>query len=435
MKPIFIYKKLLYPLLVSLLFSAFISAQAGDTLRMMHYNLMYYTSQVPSGCVGDEAYLSAKDRDLQTVIHHVLPDILCVCEIGSQSSFVDRFRNNVLNTNGVDYYASCPLTNYSGGTIANMLYYDYRKLTFHSHFYISTSYRDINAYKLYYNSQGLQSGDTVFITFIQAHLKAGSSASDQAAREVQVQKLLSTLEQRGKFENFIFSGDFNFYNASEPAYQTLLHYDNTLFAFYDPVDMEGNWHNNNNFASLHTQSTHTSAGSGECFSTGGLDDRFDFILVSPFIYYGSKGAKSINESYYALGQDGNRMNRTINNPTNSSVPDAVAQALYNASDHLPVIMEISMEATLPVKDRNNEELLLTIANPVRDKLLITIHVEEEASYHFEIFSADGRSIQSTKHFLEMGSHRIEHAFPYPSSFYILIVTDSNGRKTVRKIIK
>lgn len=421
--------------LTLLFFLLFFQAHSSDTLRMMQYNLMYYTSQTPSDCTGDESYLAAKDQNLRTVLHYVLPDVLCVCEMGSQSTFVDRFRNNVLNSNGIDYYNACPLTNYSGGSIANMLYYDSRKLAFHSHFYITTSYRDINAYKLYYKSQGLFSGDTVFITFLLAHLKAGSSTSDENAREMQVQKLLTTLEQRGKYENYVFSGDFNLYGASEPAYQKLLHYDNTLFAFYDPIDMEGEWNNNSAYKSIHTQSTHTYSGNGECFSSGGLDDRFDFILVSPFVHYGSKGVQSLSDSYHALGQDGARFNRTINNPVNTLVPENVADALYNASDHLPVIMDFVLNATLPVNQYDSKELLLNIVNPVRQNLSMSIHLEEEAHYRFQIFSMDGKCLHTFDRFLDAGTNKIECAFPYSSSLYFLIVTDSEGNKTARKIVK
>ncbi|MDR2979764.1 MAG: T9SS type A sorting domain-containing protein [Bacteroidales bacterium] len=431
------YLKILFTrFLFSVLITSFsLSSQASDTIRMMHYNLMYYTSQTPSDCTGDEAYLTAKDQNLKTVIHHILPDVLCVCEMGSQTTFVDRFQNNVLNTDGINFYSSCPLTNYSGGTIANMLYYNNQKLGFHSYFHISTSYRDINAYKLYSKSQGLSSGDTVFITFLQAHLKAGSSSSDESARTMQIERLLSTLEQRDKFENFVFSGDFNFYGASEPAYQKLLYYDNTLFAFYDPANLEGEWHNNSAYTRVHTQSTHTSAESGECFATGGLDDRFDFILVSPFVYYGTYGARSLNESYHALGQDGTRFNRTINTPSNSLVPATVANALYNASDHLPVILDLVLDATLPVKDQEKKELLLHIENPIQQNLVLIIHAEESADCRFQIFDVNGRCLQTFERALNTGANRIEQFFPFSSSFYFLVITDSNGNKTVRKVVK
>ncbi|MDL2327019.1 T9SS type A sorting domain-containing protein, partial [Bacteroidales bacterium OttesenSCG-928-A14] len=254
-------------------------------------------------------------------------------------------------------------------------------------------------------------------------------------REVQVSKLLTTLEQRGQFENFVFSGDFNLYGASEPAYQKLRYYDNTLFAFYDPLDKEGEWHNNGLFADLHTQSTHAQYESGSCFASGGLDDRFDFILVSPFVYYGSYGVTSLNDSYHAVGQDGSRFNRDINNPSNTILPANVANALFNASDHLPVVMDLAIDATTSIFDNNRKELLLNVVNPIREKLSLTIHTEEEGDYNFQVFSLDGRCLQSFDYSLHTGANKIERPFPFSSSLYILIVSDSKGNKTARKIVK
>jgi hypothetical protein len=136
-------------------------------------------------------------------------------------------------------------------------------------------------------------GDTVFVTFLIAHLKAGSSSSDASARYTQVEKLMNKLTQIGRADNYILSGDFNLYGSDEASYQYLIHYPNSLYQFYDPIDQEGAWNNNYNYRYIHTQSTHTYSDEGECFASGGMDDRFDFILVSPYIYYGSNGLQAI----------------------------------------------------------------------------------------------------------------------------------------------
>ena len=80
----------------------------ADTIRMMQYNLMYYTTSAPSGCNADEAYLDLKDENFKVIMQYAQPDVLCVNEIGSQSVYVDRFLDNVLNVDGVTHYASCP---------------------------------------------------------------------------------------------------------------------------------------------------------------------------------------------------------------------------------------------------------------------------------------------------------------------------------------
>ncbi len=105
-----------------------ISVIKADTIRMMQYNLMYYTTSVPSDCDASGDYLNNKDSALKAILQYARPDVLCVNEIGSQSTYVTRILNNVLNTDGIGYYANCPLTNFSGGSLANMLFYDSRKL-------------------------------------------------------------------------------------------------------------------------------------------------------------------------------------------------------------------------------------------------------------------------------------------------------------------
>ena len=404
----------------------------ADTIRMMQYNLMYYTTSAPSGCNADEAYLDLKDENFKVIMQYAQPDVLCVNEIGSQSVYVDRFLDNVLNVDGVTHYASCPLTNFSGGSIANMLYYNTEKLQFHSYFYITTAYRDINAYKMYYRSNTLLEGDTVFITFLIAHLKAGGYDNNAEQRFVQVQRLMQRLEQIGVADNYVFSGDFNLTNSNEATYQHLINYPNSLYRFYDPIDEEGNWNNNSQYRYIHTQSTHTYSENG-CYSTGGMDDRFDFILVSPYIYYGSKKVKSLIETYKALGQDGSFFNGSIS-ADNSVVPPEVAVALYNGSDHLPVMLDFELQAELSI--RNSEDFAsVNILNPIDNQLKINLFLDRELKLNFELYTIDGRRIDSFSKDCGPGETIIAHPFNYPSAFYLLKISDSENRVMVRKLIK
>lgn len=225
---------------------------------MMQYNLMYYTDNSGiSDCNSSTNNLANKDENVKTIFQYVKPDVFCVCEMGSNMTYVNRLLNNAINVDGVDYYRNGPLTNYSGGSIANMIYYDSRKLTLYDNYYVTTSYRDINGYKMYYNSTDLEHGDTVFVTFWIMHLKAGSSDANAAARYVQTQRLMSRLEAMGAPDNYVVSGDFNVYGASENCYQELVNYSNSFYRFYDPIDRPGEWNNNGQFADIHTQSTHT----------------------------------------------------------------------------------------------------------------------------------------------------------------------------------
>ena len=407
-------------------------AQPRDTIRMMQYNLMYYTNTSGvSDCNSTTNNLDNKDTHIKTIFQYVKPDVFCVCELGSQNQYADRLLNNANNTDGINYYKRGPLTSLSGGYIANMIYYDSRKLTLYNTQTISTSYRDINGYKFYYNADNLSSGDTVFMTFWIAHLKAGSYASDASARLTQVQRLMSKLTQLGDPGNTFFSGDFNIYHSDEAAYQELTEYSNSLYRFYDPINSPGYWHNNSQFASIHTQSTHSQ--SDDCFSSGGLDDRFDFILVSPSVYYGSNKVHLIDGSYHALGQDGLRFNGSITSPTNNSIPSYVANALYNQSDHLPVIMEMTIDAHVGISEYPSN-VLVNVVNPIREELFIDMQNEENGHYDISIFAMDGRCVARHSEQLEAGTHRLNYPFSFPKGVYLVVLRNDNGLRITRKVI-
>ncbi len=408
------------------------ASQTSDTIRMMQYNLMYYTSNSGvSDCNSITNSLEVKDQHIKTIFRHVKPTVMCVCEMGSHNQYADRLLNNAINTDGIDYYRRGPLTNQSGGNIANMIYYDSRKLTLHQSTNITTAYRDINGYTFYYNAENLSSGDTIFMTFWIAHLKAGTSENNEAARLSQVQKLMNRISNSGVPGNYTFSGDFNIYHSEEPAYQELTEYPNSLYRFYDPANAPGYWHSNPQFASLHTQSTHSQ--SDDCFSSGGLDDRFDMILVSPYLYFGSDRMHIIEDSYQVVGQDGQRYNNSILAPANNSVPSDVANALYHQSDHLPVVMDMTIDAHVGIAD-NTPGFFASIANPVHNELRITLHDNESETITLDLFSADGRHLA---HFSERPSPTstvLSYPFPYKKGLYILHLQNEKGYKTAKKIL-
>ena len=404
---------------------------AQDTIRMMQYNLMYYTNNSGiSDCNPTTNNLETKDAALKTIFKYVQPTVLCVNEMGPSMTYVNRILNNVINTDGVDYYSHGLLTNYSGGNIANMVFYDTRKLTLCNNYYITTSYRDINGYRFYYNSNELQNGDTVFMTFWVAHLKAGNGY--ESVRDVQVRQLLQRIESMGAPGNVVFSGDFNMVGSEEAAYQTMINYENSLYRFYDPIQQEGHWNNNAQFASVHTQSTRTS--SDGCFVTGGLDDRFDLVMVSQYLYYGIYGMQVLTDSYHALGQDGERFNGSIVSPQNNSVPSAVSTALYQMSDHLPVIVDFTVNATTGIADRANN-FMMQVVNPVRDNLQISLQTEEESRITFEIYAVNGQLLSAFDEQFSEGRQTITLPFDFPKGIYVLKATNDKHQQFIQKIVR
>ncbi len=169
------------------------------------------------------------------------------------------------------------------------------------------------------------------------HLKASSSASDEAVRLEGAIAVRNDADQLPPGSNIVYTGDFNVHGNDEPAYQEFL--SSGIGQAFDPLG-SGNWTGGAN-AIKHTQSPRLSGGS---LVGGGMDDRFDLQLYSAAMGDGN-GLSIIEGSYRAFGNDGNHYNDAINAGNNSYFPgqssrsNALADALYEASDHIPVITD------------------------------------------------------------------------------------------------
>ncbi|MCB9252011.1 MAG: hypothetical protein H6605_06060 [Flavobacteriales bacterium] len=327
-----------------LIFSS-ICLTAQDTLQLMHYNLLNYRNSTTQ-CTGSTNDPSLKDANLKVLFKEIKADIITCNEIGANIVNASRILDNALNTDGINHYDQAQYSNNGFSSLTNMLFYNKNKFTLYGQDII---YKDldqidlvrvIDVYKLYLNS-GVKNGDTVRLHVVVAHLKAGNTSNDQIERDKMTMALMDYLLQQKERYNYIFSGDFNVQSSSEKAYQNLINHSTVSIRFYDPVDAPGNWNNNNNYANLHTQSTRSSS-SNVCFSSGGMDDRYDFTLASDEIVKGSLGLKLITGSYKAYGNDGGRFNSDINGLTNKALPQNILDALYQTSDHIPVLLQLSV---------------------------------------------------------------------------------------------
>lgn len=367
-------KKIILIIALSLLYSIVYSQ---DTIKVMTYNLLNY-GFYSDYCNTSNNNVSNKNEYLKTIIDYTLPDILGVVEIAPDDTYIDGFRANVLNQNGRDYYAKTPKSNYSGSSIINMLYYDSRKMTLSFWVSLATTYRDINIYTFYFENDALENGDTVYLTCIVMHLKAGNTDTDASDRTAMAQTLMNFLNNFNENTNYLVMGDFNLYSSSEGAYQQLTNHPNANIRFYDFINKSGDWSNDAYFAPYHTQSTHFTS---DCFSGGGLDDRFDFILGNINTITGAKGFKYLANSYTTLGQDGLHFNEgLLESPTNTTVPSNVLNALYGNSDHLPIISKFIVDNTLSINDYSlpinyymiDNKLYINFINPLNTDISIKI---------------------------------------------------------------
>jgi len=418
----------------AILLSLFHLANAQtDTLTVMQYNLLNYNNYT-SYCTSSNNNVSNKDAYIKTIIDYVLPDIFAVCEMNQLMTSVDRLLNNALNANGRTNYAKGNRTNLSNSDLINMVYYNTDKLIYHSYTAYPTDIRDINVYTFYYKDPLLSvTHDTAWITCIVMHLKAGSTTSNANERLAEVSILMNQLNALNKQGNYLVMGDFNTYSSNEECYQLLVNHDNPNIRFYDPISKPGNWNNNCSFAPYHTQSTHSS--SNGCAASGGIDDRFDHIMTSLDIISGSKNVKYINNSYFALGNDGNHCNDSINQGTNNSVPPAVLNALYGNSDHLPVILKLQIETATGIDEGNLkipfDFYVLSNANENSGILVSTVNNK----YNIDVFNVTGNKIYSTQISANVGYNNISLS-NIEKTFSILFfrITDENGNSKVFKAL-
>lgn len=407
---------------------------AGDTITVLHYNLLNY-GNTTSYCTSTNNNIDQKDGYLQTIINYARPDVFCVNEIGSSSTNHTRILNNVLNINGISHYRRVTTTNNAGSDIVNMLYYNNNKLGFKLSTTVNTTVRDINIFKFFYRSADLASGDTTFITFILAHLKAGSDPSDAQKRADMINNLMNYLNNLGIEDNYVFSGDFNVYSSSEACFQNLINHSNVNIRFYDPINKIGNWNNNSYYAAYHTQSTDN--GTNSCKASGGMDDRFDFIMLSNKIMNGTDKVRYINNTYWAIGNDGNHYNQSINYGTNNSVPSNVLSALAGMSDHLPVRCKLYIDRPAAINNEPDiDKFSFQIQNPVTDQLTISFDEVYHAPVRIQLFNLMGHKILEKPYALNQNSTSISlDVNLLPSGIYFVKVIIQGKEGVSAKVIK
>jgi endonuclease/exonuclease/phosphatase family metal-dependent hydrolase len=406
-----------------------------DTIRVMHYNCMYY-GEVSSYCDETNNNTTAKDSCLKKIIKYVKPDIFTANEIAPNTSMHQHILDYCLNVDGVTHYSKGAMTNLSGTDLSNGLFYNNEKLGLISQQNIPTSVRDINIYNFYYKSWNLATtNDTAYLTCIIMHLKAGSTASDETERASQTNTLMNYLNSLNKKANYLVMGDFNLYTNTEQGFQNLVNYTNVDFRFYDPANMIGDWHDNSTYAHYHSQSTHTN--SDGCHATGGMDDRFDFILESGYIKNAADHLQLFSGSYKVIGQDGNHLNSAINSGTNTSAPDSIIESLYIMSDHLPVTLALRVDQTVGVNEYSNSEFAgLAFENPVGDAIDISFNLLQETKLNFSIVNLLGQTLLTTEK--EASGTLVNCTIPVnalKSGIYFLKISDGANNTITRKFIK
>ena len=417
-----------------------IPMQAQDTLTVMQYNLLYY-GNYQSGfadCFETNNNTQRKDECIRTIFDHVKPDIFTVCEFGATQALLNDFLHHNLNINGANYWQSDNIINYAGSNIINHIFFDSRKMGLKKHIALRTQPRDTDVYELYLKTPSLSAGDTIKLICIVAHPKAGQGYESQ--RRALMQRAMDYINTNYPTDNVLIMGDFNMYGASEPGYRLLTQtYSNPKICFMDPLALVGGvgeWNNNALFAPFHTQSTRSY--SDECFSNGGLDDRFDFILMADEIAFSYNHMRYVQGSYHAVGNDGHHFNLSVEQGYNSSVPAAVAEALFDGSDHLPVTMKIAVDVHLGVEDHETQSFYATVApNPASDRAVLNFFNPAQGQVQFELYSLQGQLMQREVAAFGEGSQQFELSLQeLTEGFYLFRIKHDRGwGQTVKVIVQ
>jgi endonuclease/exonuclease/phosphatase family metal-dependent hydrolase len=279
-------------------------------------------------------YPDMNEEPREEYFHNLLnvlnPDILVVQEMASATG-VSQFLKEVLNPKKPKLYKAASF--FDGPDTDNALFYKKAMIKIISRQQIPTSFRDITEYKMKIK-KGTAKGTKFKIYSV--HFTEGAGAKKK--RENEALTLRTYLDGLLPDELFFVCGSFNMLSSTEKAFKILTgNQANNNGRLMDPIHKTDKWHDKSKHRRIHTESTRKSKFGGG--SGGGLDDRFDMILIS----YGLEENEQLiysEGSCSVFGNDGKHLNKAVNKPANKVVSPEIAEALYKSSDHLPVIIDL-----------------------------------------------------------------------------------------------
>jgi len=315
--------------LVPTVLAVLIVAPAAHALRVVNYNITNYPG----------LNLAGRQPHFRTILSGLSADIVVVQEMQSQAG-VDSFRTNVLNVVEPGQWASAPFIN--GNDTDNGLFYKPSKVQFlggWAWYPSATLLRLVNCYRL--KPLGYSAASTELRIYSQ-HLKASMGfETDRLNEAIGIRDSMNAVPPG---THCILTGDFNIYTGTEPAFTKLRESqaDNDG-RLYDPLNAPLITWNTASLSAIHTQSPCATCPGG--FATGGLDDRFDMFLPTYNLNDG-EGLDLLVATYKPVGNDGLHYNANITDPPTIPEGSAYATALWNASDHLPIRVDLQLPAKI-----------------------------------------------------------------------------------------
>ena len=366
--------------LLFILFTLGVNAQG--TIKTMVYNILDFPS----------AYPPNRAEILRDILDEYNPDIFMVCELQSEYG-ANLIMDISLNSVGQNYQMAPFIPSQSGDLDHQQLvFYRNGMFTLENTEAIATPVRDINYYQLKLSTADKDTDPVNFEVFV-THLKSSQGTANKQLRLDMVQAFTNKLATMDPNSYVLFAGDLNLYTHTEPAYQELLDPTNNI-VMADPLDRPGSWHDKPEFQDIHSQSTRISSGGFGAGAGGGLDDRFDFILVSENMMTDPK-LKYIPGTYKSFGNNGNCFDNSINSPDCvGAFSQTLRNNLYNFSDHLPIVMnvETNKQIVLGTQDFVREIPISLEATLVSESLKIRLGSNVSGKVSFEVYNVIGQKL-------------------------------------------
>ncbi|MFD0861906.1 T9SS type A sorting domain-containing protein [Sungkyunkwania multivorans] len=414
------------------------SLLAQDTIKTMFYNLLNFPSTQPS-----------RVSHLDAILDDIQPDLFLVCELENEQGGEFLFDNALQNVTN-DYIMAPFVSNQStGNQLQQLAFYNKNKLildnatTLQSDI-VTTDLRDINRYSFILNTADAATNPIYLEVFV-THLKAGNGAIDPnnaIRRELEVQALMDYLNTNATtFSNryILFAGDFNVYTSAEGAYQLILDsMNNNSIDFIDPINRPGAWNNNSSFQDIHTQSAFSSnshmldENGDPDGAQGGMDDRFDFIMISDNLL-GNAELEYVPNSYIAYGNNGNCFNDNVNDTNcTGTFSQTIRNHLFNFSDHLPVVMELQTDQQLLSVDEVGEVSTVRLSKGTIVGNTLSVSLTDNVSvYQLAIYNVLGQEME--RKLIQNQTNADIDVSNLPSGVYYLKVVASKGDITLKFI--
>lgn len=312
----------------------FSEGYSQTNVKTMFYNLLYYPSGDPQN----------REDILKDILDTYQPDIFTVCELETEVG-ADEILTQSIQSSRPNFARATFINNQSNQNADNqlnqMVYYNTDKFILESQVTHITYVRDIMQYTLLLKTVD-QATNPIRIEYFVTHFKSSDGNANKNIRLDMANVFTAVLESLDPDAYVVFSGDFNLYTSSEPAYQEILDVTNDI-VMIDPINDNSvlqSWSNDTpTYTAMHTQATRVYQQNGNG-AYSGLDDRFDFSFISENLTTSTE-LFYVDGTYDAYGNNKNCYNLDISDQScTGTYTQSLRDNLYLMSDHLPVVMEL-----------------------------------------------------------------------------------------------